>query len=163
MVNFCLPAERPLYTSCGTHTGGFEVKNNIALTVMVLIASFKVIGELHRERLHHSHAAAFSWNVWPHGQLLQVNSWVPSSLPRHRLHSVFSGRHLLYRRSRHALRRLVKFPNSQKSWENWACKNSVYQALFPAPPCKSLGTRLTATQWLELSHRVAEWLGSSVG
>ena len=31
--------------------GGFEVKNNIALTVMVCIAWFEAIGELQRERL----------------------------------------------------------------------------------------------------------------
>ena len=31
----------------------FEVKNNIALKVTVCIASFEVIGELQRERLHH--------------------------------------------------------------------------------------------------------------
>ena len=42
--------------------GGIEVKNNIALTVAVYIASFGVINELQRERLRHSCAAAFSWN-----------------------------------------------------------------------------------------------------
>ena len=38
----------------------FEVKNNIALTVTVCIASFEVISELQRERLRQSHAKAFS-------------------------------------------------------------------------------------------------------
>ena len=28
---------------------------------------------------------------------------------------------------------LWKFPNSQKSWGNWACANSVYQAFFLCP------------------------------
>ena len=28
---------------------------------------------------------------------------------------------------------LRKFPNPQKSWENWVCANSVYQALFSTP------------------------------
>ena len=37
---------------------------------------------------------------------------------------------------------LRKFPNSQKSWENWACANSGYQALFYPPMHESLGTRL---------------------
>ena len=46
----------------GHHTGGIEVENNITLTVTVCIASFEVIGELQRERLRHSHAAAFTWN-----------------------------------------------------------------------------------------------------
>ena len=55
--------------------GGFEVKNNIALMVtMVCIASFKAIGELQRERLRQSRAAAFSWNGQTHGQFLQVKS-----------------------------------------------------------------------------------------
>ena len=78
-VNFCLPPERPKaalhgYTLCGTHTGGIEVENNIALTVTVCIASFEVIGELQRERLHHSRAAAFSWNGRTRGQILQAKS-----------------------------------------------------------------------------------------
>ena len=37
--------------------------------VTVFIALFKVIGELQRERLHHLHAAAFSWNGQMRGQL----------------------------------------------------------------------------------------------
>ena len=34
------------------------------------------------------------------------------------------------------------FQNSQKSWEKWACTNSVYQALSSPPTHKSLETRL---------------------
>ena len=45
-----------VYTPCGTHTGGFEGKNNITLMVTVCIASFEVISELQRKRLHLSHA-----------------------------------------------------------------------------------------------------------
>ena len=37
------------HTPCGTQTGGFEVKNNIALTATVCIASFEAIGKLQRE------------------------------------------------------------------------------------------------------------------
>ena len=36
-------------TPCETHTGGFEVRNNIALTVTVCIGSFEAIGELPRK------------------------------------------------------------------------------------------------------------------
>ena len=54
--------------------GGFEVKNNISLTVTVCIASFEAIGELQRERLHQSRAKALSWNVQTGGQFLQAYS-----------------------------------------------------------------------------------------
>ena len=57
---FKLLAEMQSYTSCETHTGGFEVRNSIALTVTVCITSFEVIGELQRKILHQSHATAFS-------------------------------------------------------------------------------------------------------
>ena len=88
--------------------GGIEVKNNIALTVTVCIASSEGIGELQRERLHHSCAAAF--------QLERTNAWTtlaseglstfvaPSSSSAE---SMVSGRHPLYGRSRRASRRLV--------------------------------------------------------
>ena len=39
--------------------GGFEVKNNIDLTVTVCIASFEAIGELQREKLRQSRAVEF--------------------------------------------------------------------------------------------------------
>ena len=69
-VNFCLLAEwlqcRDNYTPCETHTGSFEVRNNITLMVTVCIASFKTIGKLQRKRLHQSHAIAFNWNGWTH-------------------------------------------------------------------------------------------------
>ena len=54
--------------------GSLEVENDIALTVMVCIALFEVISELQRERLHHSRAAAFSWNRRTRGQLLQAKN-----------------------------------------------------------------------------------------
>ena len=50
---YLLKAALHSYTPCGTHTSDFEVKNNIALTVTVCIASFEVIGEFQRERLRH--------------------------------------------------------------------------------------------------------------
>ena len=96
MVNFCLLTLYS-YTPCGTHTSDFEVKNNITLTVTVCIASFEVIGEVQRERLHQSRAKALSWNGRTRGQFLQVKSQVPSSLPHH---CPLSGRQLLYERSR---------------------------------------------------------------
>ena len=77
MVNFCLPLERlhcMVILPVGHITGGIEVENNIVLTVTICIASFEVIDELQRERLHHSRAAAFSWNGRTRGQLLQVKS-----------------------------------------------------------------------------------------
>ena len=57
---YLLKAALHSYTPCGTHTSDFEVKNNIALTVTVCIASFEVIGKLQRERLRQSCAKAFS-------------------------------------------------------------------------------------------------------
>jgi len=36
----------------------------------VSIASFKTMGELQRERLHHSRAIVFSWNRQRHGWFL---------------------------------------------------------------------------------------------
>ena len=54
--------------------GSFEVKNNIALIVTVCIALFKAIGELQRERLRQSRAAAFSSNGRTRGQFLQAKS-----------------------------------------------------------------------------------------
>ena len=57
-----------IYTPCETHTGGFEVRNNIALTVTVCIALFVAIGELQKSQ---SHAAVFSWT---HGEFLQAKS-----------------------------------------------------------------------------------------
>ena len=57
---YLLKATLHSYTLCGTHTSDFEVKNNIALTVTVCIASFEVISKLQRERLRQSCAKAFS-------------------------------------------------------------------------------------------------------
>ena len=51
----CLPAE-----PCETPSSGFEVRNIVALTVTVSIASFKMIGKLQSERLRESCAVGFS-------------------------------------------------------------------------------------------------------
>jgi len=48
--------------------------------VTVCICLFKAIGKLQRERLHQSHAVAFSWNAWI----------FPSLLLCHRPHRVWS-------------------------------------------------------------------------
>ena len=91
-VNFCLLLKATLhsYTACGTHTSDFEVKNNIALMVTICIASFEVIGELQREKLRQSRAKALSWNGRMRGQFPQAKRRIPSSLPRHRPHTVQS-------------------------------------------------------------------------
>ena len=49
------------YTACETPSGGFEVRNNIALTLTVCIASFKTNSKLQRKRLRHSYVIVFSW------------------------------------------------------------------------------------------------------
>ena len=72
---YLLKAALHSYTPCGTHTSDFEVKNNIALTVIVWIASFMVIGELQKERLRHSHAKAFSSNGQTRGQFIVHTQW----------------------------------------------------------------------------------------
>ena len=62
-LNLCLPAERLhciVILSVGHIRAVLEVENNIALTVTVCVALFEVVGELQRERLCHSSAAAFS-------------------------------------------------------------------------------------------------------
>ena len=74
MINFCLPAERQGSSPYETHRSCFEVKNNIALTVMVCIALFKMIGEIQSEKLCQSCAAAFNWNGQTCGQFLQAKS-----------------------------------------------------------------------------------------
>ena len=80
------------YTPSETHTGSFEVKNNIALTVTVCIALFEVIGEVQRERLCQSRATAFSGNGQTHGSEELSTFISPSSLSTQ---SVVSGRNLL--------------------------------------------------------------------
>ena len=103
-VNFCLPAETVhciVLLPVGTHTGGFEVKNNIALTVIVCIVSFEAIGELQKERLHHSRAPAFKleWtNTWTIPASEELSTFV-AHLPSSSTRSVVGGSHLLYRRS----------------------------------------------------------------
>ena len=44
------------------------------ISLPVRIALFEAIGELQRERLRHSRAAAFSWNGRPRGQFQQAKS-----------------------------------------------------------------------------------------
>ena len=87
---YLLKAAMHSYTPCGTHMSSFEVKNNIAWTVTVCIASFEVIGELQRERLHQSRAKPLGWNGRMQGQFLQAKSRVTSSLPHHRPHTLYS-------------------------------------------------------------------------
>ena len=64
---------------------GFEVRNNIALTITVCIALFEVIDELQRKRLCQSRAAVFRWK----GQISARRSQVPLSLLRHCSHRVW--------------------------------------------------------------------------
>ena len=45
---------------------------------------------------------------------------------------------------------LRKCPNPQKSWGNWACANSVYQALVSPPTHLSLGMRLPILMTISL-------------
>ena len=71
---FCLPAEMPHCIVILPLRLIGTVINNIASTVTVCIPSFEVIGELQRERLQQSWAAAFSWNGQTCGQFLQVKS-----------------------------------------------------------------------------------------
>ena len=101
MVNFCSPAERPHCRVILPVRHLQAVRNNITLKVTVCITTSK-------------------------GKIASVT-----------FHSVVSCRHLSHGRSQHVSRRLQQrsrfyrnFPNSQKPWANWACANSVFQALF---------------------------------
>ena len=119
-----------LHTIChnaGLYSLWVKSETVFALMVVVCIASFKAIGEFQWERLHQSCATMFSWNGQTHGQFLQAKSWMLLLF----LHRVWSVAGILQ-----------KFPNSQKTWGNRACTNSVYQALFSLPTHESLGTRL---------------------
>ena len=75
--------------------GSFEVKNNIALTVTVCIASFEAIGELQRERLHHSRAAAFTAGMDERVDN-SCKRRVLSLLPHYHLHRVWSVASIFY-------------------------------------------------------------------
>ena len=61
--------------------GGFEVKNNIALTGTVCIASFKVIGELQRETcvIHVPHRLLEWTNTWTTLASKELSTFVASS------------------------------------------------------------------------------------
>ena len=74
----------------------FLGQKHIASMVTVCIASFEAIGALQRKRLCQSHAVVFSWNAQTRGQSLQAKNWVPSSLPRHHPHRVWSVTGILY-------------------------------------------------------------------
>ena len=90
-INFCLTAERPhciVLLPVG-HIRAVLKSQTISLC-MVCITSFEAIGELQRDRLCHSCAAAISWNGRMHGQFLEVNSLVPLSLSHHCLHRAWS-------------------------------------------------------------------------
>ena len=99
-VKFCLPAERPhcivLLPVGHVRTVLKSQTISLRMPVMVCTALFKAIGELQRDRLRHSRAIAFSWNGQTHGQFLQAKSWVPSSLPHHRLHRAWSVAGIFY-------------------------------------------------------------------
>ena len=87
------------YTSCGTHTSGFEVKHNIALTVIwAALLRLRWLVNFRGKGLCHSRAAELNWNGRPHEQLLQAMSWVPLLLPRHRLHRAWSVAGIFYTR-----------------------------------------------------------------
>ena len=95
---YLLKAALHRYTPCGIHTSDFEVKNNIALTVTVCIASFEVIGELQRASVT-CQSVKLEWtNAWTIPASKEPSTFLaPSSLSTH---SVVSGRQLLYERSR---------------------------------------------------------------
>ena len=79
-----------------------------------------MIGELQREKLHQSRAKALSWNGRMRGQFLQAKRRIPSSLPRHRPHTVQSVAGSFYMRevgvltkisvTEQVLREISKFP-----------------------------------------------------
>ena len=113
----------------------FWCKNNIALTVTVCVGLFEAIDKLQRERLHQSRANnSCKWRAehlchslvivhTEHGQWQTSFMWEKSSC----LAEVIIMEQILQ-----------KFPKYQKSWGNWACANSVYQALFSLPTHESL-------------------------
>ena len=115
----------------------------------VCIASFKTIGKLQREKLHQSCTIAFTRT---HRRMDNSCKW--------RAYCLYRSFVIIYTecgewQASLACEKLAclvevsvtdrfygNFQNSQRSWGNWACANSVYQALFPPPTHKSLGTRL---------------------
>ena len=79
-----------------------------------------MIGELQRGKLRQSRAKALSWNGRTRGQFLQAKRRIPSSLPRHRPHTVQSVAGSFYTRevgvlaevsvTEQVLREISKFP-----------------------------------------------------
>ena len=136
--------------SYGTHTCSFKVENNIVLMVTVCIASFEVTGELQRERLHHSlihvpqHLAGMDERV-DNSCKWRAEYFRRSLVIVCREHGQWQASFIQQKSASITEvsvteQILREFPNSQKSWEIWACTNSVYQALIPHPRT-SLRTR----------------------
>ena len=139
------------YTTCETPLGGFQVRNNLATTLTVCITSFKTIGKLEREKLHQSRAVEVSWNARKQDNSCRQKPYCLycSFIIVHTKRGEWKAS-LAHEKSACLAEVSVtdrfygNFQNSQKSWGNWACANSVYQALFSPPTHKSLGTRLEA-------------------
>ena len=101
------------------------MENNIAFTVTVRIASFEVIGELQRERLHYSCATAFSWNGRTRGQFLQQGaeyircSLVIIYMERGQWKASFTREKSACLAEVSVMEHILwEFPNSQNSWGN---------------------------------------------
>ena len=115
-------------------------KKYIASTVTVCIASFEAIGELQRKRCV-SHVLQCLAGI--HERV--DNSYKRrAEYPRHSFVIVHTEHcqgqaPFIWEKSAYLAevgvteQILREFPNSQKSWGNWACTNSVYQALFLHP------------------------------
>ena len=145
------------YISCETHTGDFEVKN-IALTVTVCIASVKAIGELQRERWKDCGSYAPQ-------RLAGMGKCVDNSC-KQRAEYLHRSLVIVHRECGQwqasfiweKLACLAKVSvTEQISWNFRIPRNpgktehaqTVYQALFPQPTHKSLGTRL-GRDWKEM-------------
>ena len=105
--------------------------------VTAFIASFKGINELQRERLHESRATTFSWNGESCGQFLEAKSWVIWSLSHLRLCRAWLVEGIFYTGQAGMLCRsycdgtdFMEISKFLDILRNWACTNSVYQALF---------------------------------
>ena len=96
----------------------------------ILHCLFVAISKLQRERLRQSCAAAFSLNGQKRRYFLLAKSWVLSLLHCHCFLNIVHTECDEWQTSF----TLWKFLNSQKSWENWACANSV-NTLSLLHPC----------------------------
>ena len=90
--------------------------------VTVCIASFEVIGELRRERLHLSRAAAFSWNMdnfcKQRAEHLR-RSLVIVCREQGQWQASFIWGKLAYLTEVSVMEQILReFPNSRKSWED---------------------------------------------